>query len=113
MATKKKSVTGSRVREKRSPHYSLKEIQETFTSPETLRATRKAEDYARALGYTRAGIVRVVQSITRVCFYKSMTTYQDHTVWHDVYRVPDGDVVLYVKFTVDESGKLLISFKEK
>lgn len=42
-----------------------------------------------------------------------MTTYEGSHVWQDVYNVPFDGVVLYVKFMMDEEGKLLISFKEK
>ena len=43
-----------------------------------------------------------------------MTSYRDHHVWQDVYNVLCDEVELYVKFTEDEeSGFLLLSFKEK
>ena len=34
-------------------------------------------------------------------------------IWQDVYHVPHGSLVLYVKFTTDIEGYLVISFKEK
>jgi motility quorum-sensing regulator/GCU-specific mRNA interferase toxin len=42
-----------------------------------------------------------------------MTSFADHTVWQDVYYVPHEEAVLYVKFTVDAEGHLVISLKEK
>lgn len=44
-------------------------------------------------------------------FYKSMTTYADHTIWQDVYRpsTKAGDV--YLKLTVIDDV-LIVSFKE-
>jgi motility quorum-sensing regulator/GCU-specific mRNA interferase toxin len=42
-----------------------------------------------------------------------MTSLADHKIWQDVYHVPSSAGVLYVKFTVDEGGKLLLSFKPK
>ena len=42
-----------------------------------------------------------------------MTSLADVKVWQDVYHVPYGGLVLYVKLTVDDEGKLLLSFKEK
>ena len=34
--------------------------------------------------------------------------------WQDVYRVPDGDIELYVKFTSDVVTEFrLLSFKER
>ena len=45
---------------------------------------------------------------------KSMTALADHTQWQDVYHVPWGDLLLYVKFTDDLITEfLLLSFKEK
>ena len=47
-------------------------------------------------------------------FNKSMTTYADHRVWQDVYHVPKGDLVLYVKFQAGLVTEFtLVSFKEK
>lgn len=51
--------------------------------------------------------------MTRRQFYKSMTSIADARIWQDVYHVPAGGILLYVKFTMDHQGKLLISFKEK
>ena len=47
-------------------------------------------------------------------FVKSMTTYADHRVWQDVYHVPSGDMVLYVKFQADVLTEFrVMSFKEQ
>lgn len=66
-----------------------------------------------ALGLALADVVLVVQSLRRQHFYKSMTSYADHTAWQDVYRVPWKSIELYVKLTVDELGRLILSMKEK
>ncbi len=42
-----------------------------------------------------------------------MTSLADHRIWQDVYHVPHGGTVLYVKFTTDAEGYLVISLKEK
>jgi motility quorum-sensing regulator / GCU-specific mRNA interferase toxin len=42
-----------------------------------------------------------------------MTSQADARIWQDVYHVPSGGMVLYVKFTIDADGKLLLSFKER
>lgn len=43
-----------------------------------------------------------------------MTTYGDHRVWQDVYHVPAGDMVLYVKFQADVVAEFTVmSFKER
>ena len=82
----------------------------TFSTPKALNATGSAA----ALGFGRAGIVEIIQSIERRDFDKSMTSYADHRVWQDVYHAPSEAGALYVKFTTDVmSGFLLLSFKEK
>ena len=58
-------------------------------------------------------MVRLIQGMTREQFYKSMTAFADHRIWQDVYHVPCNGLVLYVKFTTDAQGYLVISFKEK
>jgi motility quorum-sensing regulator/GCU-specific mRNA interferase toxin len=99
--------------EKRSPTYDLASIQAEFCTAAKLRATGSAMACARALGMDAAAVVAVIQAITRAHFYKSMTSHASARIWQDVYHVPCGAIVLYVKFTVDATGKLLISFKEK
>ncbi len=99
--------------EKRTPHYALHSIKATFATEASLRMTRTARDTAFALGLLLADVVRVIQGITREQFYKSMTSLADHRIWQDVYHVPASSTVLYVKFTTDTQGYLVISFKEK
>lgn len=99
--------------EKRKPHYSLGTIKATFTSVRALRITKTATRCAQALGITLEGVIGIIQGMTREQFYKSMTSDSHSAVWHDVYHVPCGAFVLYVKFTTDIEGYLVISFKEK
>ena len=56
-------------------------------------------------------MLAVVLALNPADFYKSMTTYADHTVWQDVYRpkTTAGDV--YLKLTVIDDV-LIVSFKE-
>ena len=99
--------------EKRSPHYDLSTIRQTFSTVEALRITRSAMITAEGLGLTLSDIVDLIQTITRKHFYKSMTSIADARIWQDVYHVPCAVAVLYVKFTTDVEGYLVISFKEK
>jgi motility quorum-sensing regulator/GCU-specific mRNA interferase toxin len=47
-------------------------------------------------------------------FVKSMTTFADHRLWQDVYRVPAGELMLYVKFQADVVTEFrVMAFKEK
>jgi len=42
-----------------------------------------------------------------------MTSLANAAVWQDVYHVPWQETVLFVKFTTDAEGYLVISLKEK
>ncbi len=100
--------------EKRKPTYDLEAIKSTFSPARSLNATGSAIRSAAELGFGRAEIVEVIQSIDRRDFQKSMTSYADHRVWPDVYYVPSDVGELYVKFTaVVVSEFLLLSFKGK
>ncbi len=98
--------------EKRRATYDLDTIKVEFSTPAALRMTLTAERGANALGFSRAEVVVIIQGITRPMLYKSMTSLRNPRIWQDVYRVPNEDAGdLYVKFTVDDDGHLLISFK--
>jgi len=100
--------------EKRKPHHDLDAVKKAFSAPDSLRVTRTALKDAMRMDFMRAGMVEIIQSMKRKHFYKSMTSLADHTIWQDVYHVPWGDKVLYVKFTWERvTGFLLLSFKEK
>ena len=76
-----------------------------------VRPTHTARATAALLGFDFKGMIAVVASLTMKDFYKSMTTYADHTIWQDVYRPKTlaGDV--YLKLTVLDDV-LIVSFKE-
>ncbi len=100
--------------EKRKPTYDLDAFKAAFSSVEKLRVTGTALKGAAALGFGRSEIVATIQTMRRSHFYKSMTAYADYRVWQDVYHVPSGAGLLYVKFTADAVTEfLLLSFKEK
>jgi motility quorum-sensing regulator/GCU-specific mRNA interferase toxin len=99
--------------EKRTPHYALDSIKVSFATEGSLRMTSTARNSAFGLGLLLADVVRIIQGVTREQFYKSMTSIGDHRIWQDVYHVPFERTVLYVKFTTDAQGHLVISFKEK
>lgn len=99
--------------EKGLPHYDLGSIKATFATVLALRMTKSALTTSEALGLTLAAVVALIQGMSRAQFYKSMTSVGDHRIWQDVYHVPHADRVLYVKFTTDAEGYLVISLKEK
>lgn len=76
--------------------------------------TATATASAFALGFNRKAIVAALQRLTRKHFYKSMTSYANHRLWQDVYHLPHGEMVLYIKFTGEAvTGFTVLSFKEK
>ena len=95
--------------EKYNPSYSLSEFKNyDFTITRT--ALRTAQD----LGFYEADIRQIVSTMELKHFYKSMTSYANHKIWQDVYHVPFGRLVLYVKFTQNVISEFtLLSFKEK
>jgi motility quorum-sensing regulator/GCU-specific mRNA interferase toxin len=100
--------------EKRKPSYQLADIKAAFGSPETLSITVSAFADAIRLGFDRAAVVDVIQSMERGMFVKSMTTFADHRVWQDVFHVPVEEMILYVKFQANVvTSFTVMSFKEK
>ena len=97
--------------EKATPHCKLS-VAKAFVEAGQVRATAAAFSGARELGINDlAGMCSVVLTLKPTDFYKSMTTFGDHTVWQDVYRpsTQAGDV--YMKLTVIDDV-LIVSFKE-
>ena len=66
-----------------------------------------------AMGLTDVEMLAVIASLTRHNFYKSMTTYNNHRVWQDVYHgnCPNG-LIAYIKLTM-VANRIVIQFKEK
>ena len=95
--------------DKYTPTYNLEEFKSSNFFV-TATATKTAFD----LGFDAEGIKKVVSTMNENHFYKSMTSYANHKIWQDVYHVPYGDFVLYIKFTQNVISKFtLLSFKEK
>lgn len=107
-------MVASLVMEKRRATYDLKVIKAAIGSVESLAMTTTAFRDATALGFDRGGIIDVIQSVERAMFYKSMTTFTNHSLWQDVYHVPAREFLLYVKFQTNVvTGFTVVSFKEK
>ena len=95
--------------EKFDPSYSLTEFKSSNYS-----ITKTAKTTARDLGFDMDGINEVISTMEPKHFYKSMTSYANHKIWQDVYHVPYGDLILYIKFTQNIISEFtLLSFKEK
>ena len=96
--------------EKSIPHCKLTVVK-SLVKAGKVRATQSARLGATVLGLDLSDMLAVVMALTPADFYKSMTTYADHTVWQDVYRPSTRSGDLYLKLTVI-SDVLIVSFKE-
>lgn len=76
---------------------------------QTMTAAGGAED----LGLDEQAVVDVIAGLVASDFDKSMPSDIDPAIWQDVYKPRIEGRELYVKFTLDTQGEmLLISFKE-
>ncbi len=96
--------------EKKSPHCPLHRVK-ALVEAGVVRTTHTARVGAAALGFSFADMLAVVVALKPADFYKSMTTYADHTIWQDVYRPKTSAGDVYLKLTVIEDV-LIVSFKE-
>jgi motility quorum-sensing regulator/GCU-specific mRNA interferase toxin len=100
--------------ERRRPTYDLDAIKAAIGSAETLAITRSAFSDALSLGFNRAGIAEVVQSIQRSMFHKSMTTLADYRTWQDIYHVPAIGLLFFVQFQANVMTEFrVMSFKKR
>ncbi|MBC3385588.1 type II toxin-antitoxin system MqsR family toxin [Pseudomonas sp. SWRI179] len=100
--------------EKNTPHYALVAIQADVRRLKGKAFTSTAKNTARTLGLNVSDMQQVIHGLERKQFYKSMTTYDDHRVWHDVYHANSHGLQIYLKVTYRPSGgSPVISFKEK
>lgn len=96
---------------KRKPYFKLELVKQAVTE-QRYRFTRVALEGGAELGMEMADMLAVISALSSRDFFKSMTTYADHTTWQDVYR-PDTEFgQVYLKFTL-VADLLIVSFKEK
>ena len=95
--------------EKFNPTYNLEEFKNS-----DYEITITAKKTATELGFNDSNIRKVISTMESKHFYKSMTSYANHKIWQDVYHVPCGNLILYIKFTQNVISEFtLLSFKEK
>jgi motility quorum-sensing regulator/GCU-specific mRNA interferase toxin len=98
---------------RRRPRYPLAVIKTAFADLRHLNRTMTAVDDADSLGMDEQAVVDVIAHLSGRDFEKSMRSEVDPVIWQDVYKPVVGGRELYVKFTLDGRGDLLlISFKE-
>lgn len=97
--------------EKRKPHFKLELVKQAVTE-RRYRFTRVALEGGAELGMEVNDMLAVIGALNSRDFFKSMTTYADHTSWQDVYRPETEFGQVYLKFTL-VADLLIVSFKEK
>ena len=95
--------------EKNKPHCPLQRVKELI-SEGRFNMTKTATASAAALDFTEEAVMQELLALNRGEFYKSMTTYNNHKVWQDVYRQPRLEWGCSVKLTVGRC--LLVSLRE-
>ena len=100
--------------EKLRSHYLLSQVLQIASQPDGIRFTVASYNGSAELGFDETDMHVVIKNLDSSVFYKSMTSYGDHTVWHDVYRPTYKSIPLYIKITLKETERLLvISFKRR
>jgi motility quorum-sensing regulator/GCU-specific mRNA interferase toxin len=88
-------------------------IKAAFADVTRLNRIMTAAEGAEDLGMDEQAVVHVIGGLTARDFDKSMPSEIDPAIWQDVYKPVIEGRELYVKFTLDAQGQLLlISFKE-
>ncbi|MBK5275293.1 MAG: type II toxin-antitoxin system MqsR family toxin [Desulfuromonadales bacterium] len=98
--------------EKRRPHYDLESIKQQMNSVDTLSITGSARNGIKSAKMKLQDAWLVMQGLSMADFYKSMTVYDDHRVWQDVYHADWKGTPLYIKFQRYEDY-FIVSFKER
>ncbi len=97
--------------EKRIAHYSLKIIKELIAKKKYVVTLSARQSYV-ALGFEDDEVLAVIDDLKPIDLYKSMTSYNNHMLWHDVYHSSYKSIELYIKLQVKEDA-IIISFKER
>jgi motility quorum-sensing regulator/GCU-specific mRNA interferase toxin len=101
------------MKRRRQPHYKLNAIKAAFPEPARINRTMAAANGAEDMDMDEQAVVDIITSLSPRDFDKSMPSDLDPSVWQDVYKPVVKGRELYMKFTLDARGELLlISFKE-
>ncbi|HEY5300499.1 MAG TPA: type II toxin-antitoxin system MqsR family toxin, partial [Acetobacteraceae bacterium] len=93
---------------RRQPRYPLKTIKTAFADAARLNRTMTAANGSEDLGMDEQTVVDVIAGLTARDFDKSMPSDVNPAIWQDVYKPAVEGRDLYVKFTLDTQGELLL-----
>jgi motility quorum-sensing regulator / GCU-specific mRNA interferase toxin len=95
------------------PYYPLGTVKAAFADVTRLNRTMSAIQGAEALWMDEQEVIDVIADLTEHDFEKSMPSNINPAIWQDVYKPYVNNRQLYVKFTLDAQGELLlISFED-
>lgn len=98
--------------EKYTPHYDLAVIKADVRRLGAQAFTRAAKKTGEALDLSIREMQSIIYQLKNGMLYKSMTSYADHRVWHDVYHIHSHGLEIYIKVTYcSGSNPPVISFK--
>jgi len=109
-------VLSYNVTEKSIPTYALESFKAAISSAGDLTEciTFTAMKTAIELGFGPVEVLATIRAMEHRHFYKSMPSLGNAAVRQDVYHVPYGGFVIYIKFRADIVTEFqLLSFKEK
>ena len=102
--------------EKHTAHYPLATLQALIQQLGATAFTYAAAQGGYAMGLDKPEMLAVIAGLRPKNLYKSMTTYDDHAIWQDVYHakvvVQGKTKMAYIKLTL-RNGKPIVQFKEK
>ncbi len=93
--------------EKQVPHYELAAIKRLVTCGQFGRTTRVAR-HVRSRGWGDQDITRCFEQMLASDFHKTQRHRERPGQWLDIYRPWIDGVRMYVKFTVDTDGSVVI-----
>ena len=102
--------------EKSTPTYALESFKTAISSAGDLAEciTFSAAKTALEIGFGPVEVLATIRAMQGEHFYKSMPSHGNVEVWQDVYHVPYGGCVIYLKFRADVVTEFqLLSFKER
>ncbi|WP_095050964.1 MULTISPECIES: type II toxin-antitoxin system MqsR family toxin [unclassified Pseudomonas] len=85
--------------EKNTPHYELAVIKAEVRRLGRRAFTRSSAESGDLLGFSIREMQEIVYELQNRMLYKSMTSYDDHRVWQDVYHTHSQDLEIYIKVT--------------
>ncbi len=97
--------------EKRVAHYSLDSIKKLIADNQYFITQTARIDYV-SLGFCDDEVLDVINHLESKDLYKSMTSYNNSTIWQDVYYTKAKNVDLYIKLQITQNA-IIISFKER